>query len=123
MREFYRPTSLDESRKGSEGEETGPLAGQIGAEDPRLETLELRLALGQLLEALPARLCDLIQLRYFQGLSQREVGQQLGISQMHVSRLERRALARLRQDLRLALGTAEISMDVVMERSKDAATA
>ena len=107
VREFYRPTSLDASREGPGGEPSEPLGDQIGVEDPLLETLELRLALQQLLEALPVRLRDLIQLRYFQKMSQRQVGQRLGISQMHVSRLERHALALLRQDLRLALATGE----------------
>lgn len=102
VREFYRPLSLDVPREGADGEETGPLDMPIGVEDPQLEALELRLALQQLLQMLPERLRDLIRLRFFHGLSQQEVGRRLGISQMHVSRLERQALAKLRQELRRA---------------------
>ncbi len=71
-----------------------------------LETLERRVALQQLLTALPERLSELIQLRYFQGLSQQEVVRRLRVSQMQVSRLERQALASLRVDLRRAANAA-----------------
>jgi RNA polymerase sigma-B factor len=108
--EFYRPASLDALWAGSDGDEYEPLAGQIGVEDPFLEALELRVALQQLLTTLPERLRELIQLRYFQGLSQQEVGRRMGISQMHVSRLERRALAALREDLRRAVAAGETSL-------------
>jgi RNA polymerase sigma-B factor len=108
--EFYRPASLDAMRAGAEGDEYEPLAGQIGAEDPVLEALELRVALQQLLTALPERLSELIQLRYFQGLSQQEVGRRLGISQMHVSRLERQAFTSLREDLRRAIAAGETAL-------------
>jgi RNA polymerase sigma factor (sigma-70 family) len=79
-------------------------------DDPVLETLELRLALQQLLIALPERLRDLIQLRYSQGLSQQEVGRRLRVSQMQVSRLERQALASLRGDVRRAIAAGETSL-------------
>jgi RNA polymerase sigma-B factor len=105
--EFCRPVSLDAMRAGADGDEHEPLAGQIGVEDPVLETVELRIALRQLLSALPERLRELMQLRYFQGLSQQEAGRRLGISQMHVSRLELQALASLREDLRRAIAAEE----------------
>jgi RNA polymerase sigma-B factor len=104
--EFSRPASLDAIWEGPDGEGHGTLAGQIGVQDPVLETLERRLALQQLLTALPERLRHLIRLRYFQGQSQQEVGRRLGISQMQVSRLERQALASLRGDLRRAASAA-----------------
>jgi RNA polymerase sigma-B factor len=100
VREFYRPASLEAIWERADGEEHGSLAGQIGVEDPVLETVEVRIALEQLLTALPERLRELIQLRYWRGLTQREVGRRLGVSQMQVSRLERRALDSLRQGLR-----------------------
>jgi RNA polymerase sigma-B factor len=108
LRDFYRHAPLEQSWQGPDGDEAGPLDGQIGVVDPLLETLELRLALRQLLEALPERLRDLIRLRHFQGLSQQEVGQRLGISQMHVSRLERQTLARLRQEIPRVWGEPDV---------------
>ena len=110
MWEFSRPASLDAIWEGAAGDGPGTGAGQIGVQDPVLETLELRVALQQLLTALPERLRHLIQLRYFQGLSQQEVGRRLGISQMQVSRLERQALASLRGDLRRAIAAGEPSL-------------
>jgi RNA polymerase sigma factor (sigma-70 family) len=64
--------------------------------------VELRVAVRQVMETLPTSLRAVLDRRYLAGLSQQEVGQQLGISQMQVSRLERKALARLRHELREA---------------------
>jgi RNA polymerase sigma-B factor len=99
-RDLCYPASLDEPREAQGGEETEPLAATIGAMDPHLETAELRIVVRQAVAQLPARLRAVIEQRYFSGKSQRAVGQRLGISQMHVSRLERWALARLRTALR-----------------------
>jgi|SRR5947199_7072413 len=54
------------------------------------------------------KMCQSTRQRYFSGKSQRAVGQRLGISQMHVSRLERWALARLRTVLREALKARDV---------------
>jgi Sigma-70, region 4 len=74
-------------------------AERIGAADPLLESLELRLLVHQPLDRLEPRLRVILYRRDYQGQSQKEVGERLGISQMHVSRLERQALAWLRQEL------------------------
>jgi RNA polymerase sigma-B factor len=100
--DIHYAVSLDEPHGGPEGEETEPLTAKIGASDPRLEAVELRVMVRQSMERLPARLRDILERRYFGGLSQNEVGRQLGISQMHVSRLEHQALAQMRQELRQA---------------------
>jgi RNA polymerase sigma-B factor len=55
-----------------------------------------RLALAGLLEGVDQRSAAIVRLRFEHGLSQREIGDRLGISQMHVSRLLRAALAQLR---------------------------
>jgi RNA polymerase sigma-B factor len=104
VHELFHPTSLDEPPAGRKGEENELLAGKLGADDPLLEVVELRIALRQAMEALPARLRDILERRYFQGRSQQEVGRALGISQMHVSRLERQALVQLRAEVRRAWG-------------------
>ncbi len=69
---------------------------RVGEEDPNLEALADRDALRRALEKLPPRERSVIVLRYFGGLSQQEVGRRLQISQMHVSRLQHRALDKLR---------------------------
>ena len=69
----------------------------LGAEDPALPRMESRVAWEQVLSLLDGSLRRVIELRYFQELTQRETAEELGVSQMQVSRLERRALERLRR--------------------------
>jgi RNA polymerase sigma-B factor len=76
------------------------LAERVGATDPLLEAVEQQIAFQQVMKRLPPRLRNLLQRRYFQGHSQQEVARELGVSQMQVSRLERQALAQLREELR-----------------------
>ncbi len=68
----------------------------LGEEDPELSKAEARIAWRQVLERLDPRLKQVIRMRFYQNLSQQESARRLGISQMQVSRLERRALDRLR---------------------------
>jgi RNA polymerase sigma-B factor len=72
---------------------------QIGTEDDSLEALEQRLAVGPLIRRLPARERRMLHLRFFKGLTQSEIADELGISQMHVSRLLAKTLGSLRQAL------------------------
>jgi RNA polymerase sigma-B factor len=51
------------------------------------------------LEVLPARERQIVTLRFFEGLTQREIADRVSISQMHVSRLLRRAIARMQGEL------------------------
>jgi RNA polymerase sigma-B factor len=107
LKELCHPRPLDEPRLTCEGDEPDSLAATIGGADPRLEAVEQRVAVGQAMEALPARLREILQRRYFQGRSQQEVGRALGVSQMQISRLERRALAQLRDALRDSIRAQE----------------
>lgn len=70
-----------------------------GAEDYEKEKLLNHMLLKQLLDALPDRERTLIQLRYFQNRTQVEVASILGISQVQVSRLEKKILLRMRQSI------------------------
>lgn len=70
-----------------------------GAEDYEKEKLLNHMLLKQLLDALPDRERTLIQLRYFQNRTQMEVASILGISQVQVSRLEKKILLRMRQSI------------------------
>jgi RNA polymerase sigma-B factor len=93
----YQPVSLD--APVSEEQESLPLGEVIGEDDPQLESVVDRSALRPLLEGLPARERTILMHRFYGNKTQAEIGDLLGISQMHVSRLITRTLARLRAQL------------------------
>lgn len=93
----YNPASLDaELAEGDEDHGTS-LLDYLGGEDPALARLEDRHTLEGALQSLPERQHEILRLRYYEGLSQAEIARQLGISQMHVSRIQREALRRLKE--------------------------
>src|SRR4051812_6780641 len=69
----------------------------VGIEDPRLELVEYRSVVDGAFRALPERERQVLALRFDEDLTQSEIAARVGISQMHVSRLIRRALDRLRE--------------------------
>jgi RNA polymerase sigma-B factor len=73
----------------------------LGSEDAALEGVENREALKPLLAGLPERERRILLLRFFAGMTQSQIAVEVGISQMHVSRLLARTLVRLRQGLLL----------------------
>jgi RNA polymerase sigma-B factor len=73
------------------------LGDRIGARDPDLERAADRLTVFELVQDLPPREREIIRLRFEENLSQAEIGERIGISQMHVSRLLRRTLLELRE--------------------------
>ena len=90
-----RPTSLDASDDDADDTRPG-LAKSHGVQDPGYERAEQRVLLAELLRHLPSRDRAAVCL-YFQGdLTQADIGERLGISQMQVSRILARSLARLR---------------------------
>ena len=91
----YSIASLDEPLS-SDGEQEERLASRLGAEDERYELIEDAMTVRQAMRSLPRRDLLLLRLRFGKELSQREIGARMGISQMQVSRLLRRALGRLR---------------------------
>ena len=91
----YDAVSLESYRFGDEGDgET--YAESIGIEDDRFELVEYGATIAPTLQALPARDRLVLKLRFEEDLTQLEIAQRIGVSQMHVSRLIRRALKRLR---------------------------
>lgn len=90
----YRFASLDSPVTGDE--EGQSLATRLGEDDPHFADAEDRATLFPLLSQLPEREQRIIQLRFFEGLTQSEIATRLGISQMHVSRLLARSVAQLR---------------------------
>jgi RNA polymerase sigma-B factor len=99
MNEVTRLKPLDEPCLTPWDEEVEPLAERMVEIDTQLEAVEQQLAIRQAVQRLPQRLREIVQKRYFQGQTQTEVARAVGVSQMHVSRLERRALAYLREAL------------------------
>jgi RNA polymerase sigma-B factor len=94
--EAYEAVSLDAPRAGSENE-TVAYGETLGAEDERYELVELDATIGAVLEQIPARERLILQMRFVEDLTQTEIATRLGISQMQISRLLRRALDRLRE--------------------------
>jgi RNA polymerase sigma-B factor len=92
----YSLISLD---AGSDREEGLSYHEQIGDVDEALEALEDRISVGPLLKLLPARERRMLHLRFFKGMTQSDIAAELGISQMHVSRLLAKTLAQLRSSL------------------------
>lgn len=71
----------------------------LGDVDPSIEAVPDRHLLGTHLAKLSERERNILRLRFAVGLSQREIGEQLGISQMHVSRLITGAVLRMRSSM------------------------
>nr|WP_229875007.1 RNA polymerase sigma factor SigF [Streptomyces nojiriensis] len=80
-------------------DESPAVADTLGAEDEALEGVEYRESLKPLLEGLPPREKRILLLRFFGNMTQSQIAQEVGISQMHVSRLLARTLAQLREKL------------------------
>jgi RNA polymerase sigma-B factor len=96
----YTPTSLDAalvSNGAADGD--GVLADFIGAEDASLELVEDFNSLAPLIAELDDRERLIVHLRFVEERTQAQIGEELGISQMHVSRLITRILKRLRTGL------------------------
>ncbi|WP_030377534.1 MULTISPECIES: RNA polymerase sigma factor SigF [unclassified Streptomyces] len=95
----YTASSLDAQPEEDDSE--GALADRIGYEDHDLEGVEYVESLKPLIAGLPQRDRKILSLRFVANMTQSEIGEELGISQMHVSRLLARTLVRLRKGLAL----------------------
>jgi RNA polymerase sigma-B factor len=92
----YAPASLS-AGPTAEGE-LDPME-TIGTEDLNFERSEQRASLEPALELLPEREREILRMRFEDGLTQTQIAEQVGVSQMHVSRLIRKSLARMRAEL------------------------
>ncbi|MEU5656144.1 RNA polymerase sigma factor SigF [Streptomyces sp. NPDC047737] len=95
----YTASSLDAKHDDHEDGTDGALADRIGYEDHGIEGIEYIESLKPLIAALPLRDRTILSLRFVSNLTQSEIGEELGISQMHVSRLLSRTLVKLRKGL------------------------
>ena len=93
----YVPISLDQPVVATDGQDTRSVAEQIGSADPELERVEMRDVLDRAMEHLTPRERAIMAMRFYEQMSQSEIARRLGISQMHVSRLQRAALEQLRK--------------------------
>ncbi|MET9426345.1 MULTISPECIES: RNA polymerase sigma factor SigF [unclassified Streptomyces] len=94
----YHATSLEAAQ---EGDGLPGLLDRLGYEDPALAGVEHRDLVRHLLVQLPEREQRILMLRYYSNLTQSQISQELGVSQMHVSRLLARSFARLRSANRI----------------------
>ncbi|MGW7256477.1 RNA polymerase sigma factor SigF [Streptomyces sp. NPDC054834] len=94
----YTSTSLDAAISTSEDGESA-LADFIGSDDQALELVEDFHALAPMIAALDERDRQIIHMRFVEELTQAQIGERLGVSQMHVSRLLSRTLAQLREGM------------------------
>ena len=94
----YNTLSID-SGGGSGNEDAPAIADTLGDVDATLDQIENREALRPLLDSLPDRERAVVVLRFFESLTQTQIAERIGVSQMHVSRLLARALTRLRDQL------------------------
>ncbi|GAA2262678.1 SigB/SigF/SigG family RNA polymerase sigma factor [Streptomyces atrovirens] len=94
--ECFSALSLEAELPGTDGYALGDA---IGGPDPAYDTVVDRVAVRPCLEALPERERLILYLRFFRGMTQSDIAEQLGISQMHVSRLLSGCFAHLREEL------------------------
>jgi RNA polymerase sigma-B factor len=91
-----RPLSLDRPAGGEDSDEATP-AEWVGEEDERFELVEGRIALDSALPYLEERERVVLRLRFVEDMTQSQIADRIGHSQMHVSRILRRALAQIRE--------------------------
>jgi RNA polymerase sigma-B factor len=92
----YGALSLDAPRSSVTGEPATTYAELLGEEDDRYALVEDRVTIARALEHIPARERTVLQLRFVEDLTQSEIAERIGVSQMQVSRLLRHALEQLR---------------------------
>jgi len=93
----YSARSLSTPVGGVDGDMS--LADTLGGEDPAMESVADRTTLRVLLTDVPERERQILALRFFDNLTQNEIADRIGVSQMHVSRLLTRTLTDLRERL------------------------
>lgn len=92
----YSTLSLDASPDDEDG---ATMLDTMGVEDVHLEHVEIRESIRPLLQGLDEREKRILLLRFFKNMTQSQIAEEIGVSQMHVSRLLTRTLDRLRESL------------------------
>jgi len=95
----YNSVSLQASPTSDPGDDESALVDYLGGDENAYDTMEDRTMLAPGFAKLSARERYILHLRFFEGLTQSQIAVRVGISQMHVSRLIRRALEQLREEI------------------------
>lgn len=104
MGRSYQALSMDYTLDADSEGGTVTLADLVGATDEGYNTIDQRMLVADALIVLTEREKEIIQCTYIEQLSQKETGEHLGISQMHVSRLQRKAIKKLQEAITAASG-------------------
>jgi RNA polymerase sigma-B factor len=104
MYRAYQPFGLDDRHEMGDGNDSMTIGEMHGGPDQEMEQLVESAPLNAAIDTLDERKQRIIRRRFLQGFSQQQVADELGLSQMHISRLERAAL----QQLRMAMSTADV---------------
>jgi RNA polymerase sigma-B factor len=111
----YRATSLETPRPGGDGDPGDTLGDSVGHVDDGFDRAEQRAVLHSLMRSLTPREREVVRLRFEEDLTQAEIGERIGVSQMQVSRVLRQAIARLR-----TLARVDAGVGVTVSRTGDA---
>ncbi|SEN39021.1 RNA polymerase sigma factor SigB [Lihuaxuella thermophila] len=101
MGRSYNAVSVDHPIEAASDGSQVTLLDLVGNEDAGYDQIDQKLLLEKVFSVLTQREKQILQMTFFENLSQKQAGEQLGISQMHVSRLQRRALQKLREAIRM----------------------
>ena len=97
MGQSYNALSVDHSIEADKDGSTVTLLDIMGEQEDGYDLTEKRMILERILPILSDREREIIQCTFIEGLSQKETGERIGLSQMHVSRLQRNAIKKLQQ--------------------------
>jgi RNA polymerase sigma-B factor len=93
----YATLSLDASTSDGEDSEGSSLVDTLGGVDPSMARVEARETINPLLAGLPPRERRIVEMRFYENLTQSQIAERVGVSQMHVSRLLSKSLAQMRR--------------------------
>ncbi len=106
MGRSYQALSMDHTLNADAEGGTVTLFDLVGSQDDGYETTDQRMLVADALVVLSERERQIIQYTYIEQLSQKETGELLGISQMHVSRIQRKAIKKLQETISVSTGGA-----------------
>lgn len=93
---YGKPLSLDDEYFNNDSKDPSSLIDYLGSDDPHFDRMSDRADLANILTSLDKRERAIIYMKFYAGLSQTQIANRLGLSQMHVSRLQRNALSKLK---------------------------
>ncbi|WP_163971708.1 RNA polymerase sigma factor SigB [Oceanobacillus halotolerans] len=99
MGKSYKALSVDRKVEADSDGSTVAILDLIGKDEKAYDTIDQKLVLEKIMPVLSEREQQILRYTYFENLSQKETGDLLGISQMHVSRIQRRSLRKLRETI------------------------